>query len=51
MGRFIGIALGVLVLFWIISSPATAAATVNQILATLASMANSITTYVQHTIA
>jgi hypothetical protein len=50
MGRFIGVALGLLVLFWIISSPETAAATVNQILAALASIAHSITTYVHQVV-
>lgn len=50
MGRFIGAVLGLLVLFWIISSPETAAATVNHILAALASFANSIITYVHQVI-
>lgn len=48
MGRFIGILVVILVLFWIISAPASAAATVSGILALLASFANSIIAFVHN---
>jgi hypothetical protein len=47
VGRFIGILAGILVLFWIISSPETAAATVANIIMILKSIADSIISYVQ----
>ena len=45
--RFIGVVVVLLVLFWIISAPRSAAATVDAILATLASIAHSIIVFVQ----
>jgi len=48
VGRFVGILAGVLVLFWIISDPVSAAATVSNILKMLGSFANSLVTYVQN---
>jgi hypothetical protein len=41
-GRVVGILVGILVIFWIISSPTTAAHTVNTILADLASAGDSL---------
>jgi hypothetical protein len=48
MGRFLGIVGVILVLFWIISAPASAAAAVSGILALLASFASSIIAFVQN---
>lgn len=45
MQRVVGLLVLALVLFWIISSPTTAAATVNSILAILASIAQSLITF------
>jgi hypothetical protein len=45
VGKVVGILVGILVIFWIISSPATAAATVNNILADLAAAGTSIITF------
>ena len=45
--RALGIVVVILVLFWIISAPRSAAATVEAILAALASVAHSITVFVQ----
>ncbi|HEY2193497.1 MAG TPA: hypothetical protein VGH76_14565 [Actinomycetospora sp.] len=42
VGRVVGVLVGILVIFWIISSPATAAHTVNTILAGLASAGASV---------
>ena len=41
-GKIVGVLVAILVVFWIISSPTTAAATVNNILADLASAGNSL---------
>lgn len=41
-GKVVGILVGILVIFWIISSPTTAANTVNTILADLASAGDSL---------
>ena len=46
MGRFVGVLAGILVLFWIISSPETAAATVANIINGLESVASSLVNYV-----
>jgi hypothetical protein len=45
--RVIGILVGVLVLFWIISAPMSAAGTVNNILAGLAAAADSVILFVR----
>jgi hypothetical protein len=45
--RLIGILVAILVLFWIISAPRSAAATVDVILAALAAFAHSIVVFVQ----
>lgn len=42
MQRVIGILVGVLILFWIISAPTSAAGTVNNILGDLASAGDSV---------
>jgi hypothetical protein len=47
MQRVVGLLVLVLVLFWIINSPASAAATVSNILAILASFATSLILFVQ----
>ena len=47
MQRVVGLLALALVLFWIIDSPGTAAATVSNILAILASFANSLIAFVQ----
>ncbi|GLZ46565.1 hypothetical protein Acsp06_27500 [Actinomycetospora sp. NBRC 106375] len=47
MQRVVGLIVLALVLFWIIDSPATAAATVTSILAILASFAESIIDFFQ----
>lgn len=47
MGRFIGVLAGILVLFWIVTSPQSAAATVADIINILESLANSIIGYVR----
>lgn len=47
MQRVVGLIVLALVLFWIIDSPATAAATVTSILAILASFAESIISFFQ----
>jgi hypothetical protein len=47
MQRVVGLLALALVLFWIIDSPSSAAATVNSILAILASFAASLVTFVQ----
>jgi hypothetical protein len=47
MQRVVGLIVLALVLFWIIDSPTTAAATVSSILAILASFANSIVVFLQ----
>lgn len=47
MQRVVGLIVLVLVLFWIIDSPATAAATVTSILTILASFAESIVNFFQ----
>jgi hypothetical protein len=47
MQRVIGILVGVVVLFWIISAPSSAAGTVHAILGLLASAAESVVTFVQ----
>jgi hypothetical protein len=48
VGKVVGILVGILVIFWIISSPATAAATVNNILADLATAGNSLITFLRN---
>jgi hypothetical protein len=47
MQRVVGLLALALVLFWIISSPTSAAATVNSILAILVTFAESLITFVQ----
>lgn len=47
MQRVVGLLALALVLFWIISSPTSAAATVNAILAILVTFAESLITFVQ----
>jgi uncharacterized membrane protein len=47
MQRVVGLIVLALVLFWIIDSPTTAAATVSSILAILASFADSIVVFLQ----
>jgi len=47
VGRFVGVLAGILVLFWIITSPETAAATVANIIKGLESLAGSLVNYVQ----
>lgn len=47
MQRVIGILVGVLILFWIISAPTSAAGTVNDVLAALASVGDSIITFLR----
>ena len=47
MQRVIGIIVGVLILFWIISSPSSAASTVNNVLGDLASVGDSIITFLR----
>jgi hypothetical protein len=47
MQRVVGLLVAALVLFWIIDSPTTAAATVTNILAILASFAESLVTFVR----
>jgi hypothetical protein len=47
MQRVVGLLVLALVLFWIIDAPASAAATVNSILAILASFAESLITFVR----
>jgi hypothetical protein len=47
MQRVVGLLVAALVLFWIIDSPATAAATVTNILAILASIAESFVQFVR----
>jgi hypothetical protein len=47
MQRVVGLLVAALVLFWIIDSPTTAAATVNDILAILLSVAESFVTFVR----
>ena len=42
VGKVVGVLVGILVIFWIISSPATAAATVNAILADLATAGQAV---------
>jgi hypothetical protein len=48
IGRVVGILVAILVVFWIISSPLTAAGTVNTILADLAAAGNSLITFVRN---
>jgi hypothetical protein len=48
VGKIVGALVAILVIFWIISSPATAAATVNTILADLASAGNSLITFLRN---
>ena len=47
MQRVVGLLVAALVLFWIIDSPTTAAATVTNILAILASFAESLVEFVR----
>lgn len=47
MQRVVGLLVAALVLFWIIDSPTTAAATVTNILAILASFAESLVQFVR----
>jgi hypothetical protein len=47
MQRVVGLLVAALVLFWIIDSPTTAAATVTNILAILASIAESFVVFVR----
>jgi hypothetical protein len=47
MQRVVGLIVLALVLFWIIDSPTSAAATVSSILAILASIANSFVVFLQ----
>jgi hypothetical protein len=48
MQRVIGILVGVLILFWIISAPTSAAGTVNNILDGLAAAADSVILFVRN---
>lgn len=48
VGKVVGILVAVLVVFWIISSPTTAAGTVNNILGDLASAGNSLITFLRN---
>ena len=50
VGRVVGILVGILVIFWILSSPATAAATVNNILGDLASAGNSLILFLRNVV-
>ncbi|NMO90085.1 hypothetical protein [Actinomycetospora sp. TBRC 11914] len=47
VGKVVGILVAILVVFWIISSPTTAAHTVNNILADLASAGDSLITFLR----
>lgn len=47
MQRVIGVIVGILVLFWIISAPTSAAGTVNSILADLGAAGTSIITFLR----
>lgn len=47
MQRFLGVVAGLLILFWIISAPRSAAATVDAILVALGAAANSIIVFFQ----
>ena len=48
VGRVVGVLVAILVVFWIISSPVTAAGTVNTILADLASAGTSVITFLKN---
>jgi hypothetical protein len=48
VGKVVGALVAILVVFWIISSPTTAAGTVNTILADLASAGNSLITFLRN---
>jgi hypothetical protein len=50
VGKIVGVLVAILVVFWIISSPTTAAATVNNILADLASAGTSIITFFRNVV-
>jgi hypothetical protein len=50
VGRVIGILVAILVVFWIISAPVTAAGTVNTILADLADAGNSVITFLRNVV-
>ncbi len=50
IGRVVGILVAILVVFWIISSPVTAAGTVNNILSDLASAGDSLISFIRNVV-
>ena len=50
IGRVVGILVAILVVFWILSAPVTAAGTVNTILADLADAGTNLISFFRHVV-